>query len=499
MVRVNPEAVRKFKAAFRISQAGTSPDLVTNRSSIPESVRDLPGVKLVLDQLDARMDVLRQEALDLRSGKDTIFGNIVRDGGSSSKKVADLLDKDEVDLDQMRRVTGGKGAGKATNVQQAVAQAEEQLKDAVAAAMLQVASAKEDRGERIDALGDAMGFCTNETYTSPSRNSKLVEACAEALGLMLGLNLDGVRGASADALKSRYIDKVYALMKMDARAARDTGPRGKIEKLMFSLRAISPDSVEEGDNRALLQKLVASDIGNNVLMNSSRAGRYSEGGMEEKKLAPDVPEWPEGLTIPVKGNEAFRDIVSADLAQFAKTDAGQKLLEAIKATGKDVYVQPPSVASAQREGDDGEVFYAMSSSNGKVSYDPNNNIAGEEAGDEEWRKRDAAVSLYHEMIHGLIAGKGGETWVANNDPELELSITDTSDEAELRIVGIKLVTEIKGKRAVFNWDDPAYNPITVNQYRIDLAKSKGETKALLRPYYAKIPGQVKVSPTEVNI
>ena len=51
----------------------------------------------------------------------------------------------------------------------------------------------------------------------------------------------------------------------------------------------------------------------------------------------------------------------------------------------------------------------------------------------------------------------------------------------------------------FPFSDPTYNPITENNYRRALAKSKGERDFWLRPSYANVAGQVKLPTGKVPV
>lgn len=499
------DAYRSFKAAFRLSSVdGRSPDLLTHRDRIPSVVREDPRILAILENLDTKLDTLQEESLEGRKGKKVLMFTHTRDKGSSIKKVSDELGKKEVDLDVLADVKG-KGTDPAKEATRLAMEAEEALHDVMITAMLEASDEEEDPVQSLELLRRTVSLANDPVYGSDERRAKVVLAAAAALAEFLSVSMSALRGMSDTGLRAAYIDAVYAKFMIEKRAAKDTGARGKLDRLLSDVRLIDNATVPEGETRDLHKLLLDSGVGFNVVMNSSRAGKFSSGEVEEVKLKPDVEGWPEGLTIPTKGNEDFRDMVQEDLEEMAGTPAGKLLLEALKATGKEILVQVPSVANAKRIDDNGDVQYSNSSSNGKVSYDPENDIVGDGDGtgvgsgseSEAWRTRDPAISLYHEMIHALIASRGGESWSAKNNKDLVLKMGDQGENTELRIVGIKLITEIDGQRAVFPFDDPSYNPITENQYRISLAKSRSEDFAWLRPYYANVEGQQKISNPKV--
>lgn len=383
---------------------------------------------------------------------------------------------------------------------------ESQLQSAVVEDLFDQASQGATLKDSANLLLEAAGFLSVDGVAVPDGREKTVLAAGALLAKKLGLTEKKLRTGSPDELRGAYVDTVYMKLKIEKSANRDTGDLEPINSLLNQIGTWDEkDFKEGGEARALLTNLKAASLNNSIALNSSKAGKYSTGdAVTNKVTVPKAKNATKDVDLTVKGNKRFTDAVALALGDIGKTDAGKRLMEELSLAGKGVEINAPSLANAKRLDDQGNVQFTNSASNGKVAIDPENDVAGEDAtpdkiNSEPWRKREASVALYHEMIHVMIGHKGGEKWTAPSNDRAILSLSEQGDITELRIVGIDYEMDFEGQKVLFPFSSPAYNKITENAYRRDLARQKGETDVYLRPSYANVPGQKKLSGDKVPV
>ena len=487
------DAIVRFKTAFRGTTAQQQTPLLAHRVAIPDSVGNDPAVLRVLSSLDDDLDQAAQDATTARAGKQALGRKWSSDKASSLKQVADAIG-DQVDLDALEAVTKGKGQQPAQDALARVKDAEQQLQTAVADALFNQAddgtASLKDRVARVE---DAAKFLKQPGVEVDSAEDRLVLSLAGVLAAKLGLP-KSLKDATADEIKSAYLDKVYAPMTMAKKALKDGGEVGPIHEIILTLLTdvdrskLTPNGAAED----LVTKLASMKLDQKATLNTARAGKYSSGVQEDREVALSFDGTGAKCKLQVQGNKLFADMVETSLTDIGGTEAGKKLLGALaNAKDKKFQIVAPSVSSAQRLATDGTMLYSNSAGRGKVAFDPQNDLAGEDASPdklaaEKWRQRDPSVALYHEMIHALIGNNGGEDWTTSGKT---IRIGETGDVTELRIVGINYKTTIDGLEVTFPFADETYNPISENAYRKALAQKKG-VPPQVRPYYANVAGQI---------
>jgi len=116
-----------------------------------------------------------------------------------------------------------------------------------------------------------------------------------------------------------------------------------------------------------------------------------------------------GNNITIKGSQAFRDRVVADLAKLSATPTGDKLLDSIDAGNKKVTIQETSGGNECGYDSPNDRFVKPDGTNGSgsgstVSYNPNTTQIDD--GSEPWMTRPPEVGLGHELVHADDASKG---------------------------------------------------------------------------------------------
>jgi hypothetical protein len=383
---------------------------------------------------------------------------------------------------------------------------EEEAKKTVEVRDLKVAANAE-----IDAIGESL---EPGTFDAMPGDARLV-AAVRTLAKHLGLDVAGLAQLSADELTALYVDKVYAKVQMDRKANRETGAGGKVNEVLVKVLEADASQLPDGDDvKTVVQTVKAAKLGDRIAMGSKRAGKLTTGGTDTDTLTPSLPGWSDESQIKIDGNKDFRGKVAALLDVIADTKVGAALLAELgappeKAAEGEVHgtvkktvleIVPPAVSSAQRMTDDGTVMYSNSAAGTKIALDPDNHFVGENVGQgaqEPWRVRDAAVGLFHEMVHIYIKKKGGEVFTQEGET---LQISDQGDMAEIRIVGIPYEKPKKGGgKVTFPFHDRTFNPFTENEFRKQFAALKGETEFYLRPTYAKVVGQVPLPTTPQQV
>jgi hypothetical protein len=498
---IDAQDLVRFKTAFKGITAARETPLLAHKVAIPGAAGTSQRVLKILADLDDTLDQASGNALGKRTGKKVLGITVSSDKKSSLKQTSDAIG-DEVDLDALSDITKGKGQQDAQDALQSIKDSEGALQTAIVEELLEQAKDANTLEDHAARIGDAFTFLDQPGIAVDGGHDAMVLSLAGLIAKKLGMTETDILSASADQIKAAYLDTIYAKLKMENKANRDPGILKTIQALIEKLSQIDPAKLtQDGEAAAFQAKVLTAKLGDTIALNGARAGKYSVGTQETRSRTLKSSS---GQTSALKtqGNKLFSDAVSDALDKIGNTGAGKLLLDAVAATGKELTIMAPSVSSAQRVGQDGTTYYSNSAGNGRVALDPENDIAGEDAADdkidtEKWRQRDASVALYHEMIHALIGNKGGEVWVSREDKDVTLKLGDQGEYTELRIVGLDYVDDKRG--VTFPFSDPAYNPITENQFRIALAKKNGEKVAYLRPFYANVIGQVKLTTDKVSV
>lgn len=338
-----------------------------------------------------------------------------------------------------------------------------------------------------------------------------VMAVSNKLAQVMGISLDALKAMSPEDLKVDFIEKVYLDYSMKTKALKDTGEKGKlIEQIELSLSTvytpIDASKLPDGDAKDLYDKIKASQIDNPTAYRSSKAPKFIRGGSTDEKFQPDVKGWSKENEIQISGNADFQVKVKGLIETIKGVPVGQALLQGLgsaetvdedmvhdKAKNTVVKIAPPSISSVSRkDATTGDYMYSASAGGSSVAIDPDNPFVGEDVtkGEtEKWRIRDAAIGLFHEMIHAYLHKKGGEEFSAKEDESKKLKIGSQGGMSEVRITGVPYETEEGDNKYTYPFDDPEYNYISENTFRKEFAASKGLEEAYLRPSYGNQPGQ----------
>ena len=510
--------VVQFKMAFNGTLAKRDAPMLSGMQGLPDSVKNTQAVQDVMDALEAELGQLQGEAVSERTGKRVAGRTWVKDGKSTLKAVSDAL-ANGFDTDALEAVTGGKGQAKAQAAIAALKDAEKQLQQAVADELLQQADNAANDADRTHKLGQMVVVVGQSTAVATGVD-EVVERFGAVLERKLGLAAGDLATMTAAEFKAVYLDAVVAPAIMNQKAARVTTSGmnattgqpdldGQLSLLAVEIVQISFNKLTvNGDAARIHALLTQSNVGNKVMTNMSTAGKFTDEAWP--KRLKQLSSGGSTSTLKMGGNQDFQDKTSAALSTIDGIPEGRELFKALAETGHDVAINPPTIANAQRvdaatgttmfSNSAGCMNYRSPTVEGRVAFDPDNNVTGEDVTKvvaEPWRERDPSVVLYHEMIHTLIANKGGEIWhspmTRNEDKALEaLTVGFDGDVAELRIVGIDYKTVINGKELLFPFSDATYNPISENAYRRGFARAKGDPTVNLRPNYMDIQGQQKM-------
>jgi hypothetical protein len=498
--------IDRFKKAFKGTVAAKDTPLLAHKVALPPSVTGSDRLKKALEALEGKLSTMSADATAKRTGKKMFGSSWTKDSTSSLKQTADALDDEDVDLDALSNITRGKGQAEAQAALNELKNAEKLIQATVVDELIdQVATDTDPKGAatRTDEL---LAFLSQPGVQVTGAHDKAVLGVAKILAGCLNVTIDWLKKSTPDDLRAVYLDKLYGKLKMDTAASRDPGVMGPLYDALRKLQVVDASLLTPDSDAAILfNTFTAAKIGDNASLNQARAGKYSTGQQEARKAKyPSASADGKGCEVSFEGNKRFVDGVASALGDIAKTPAGKALLDALAKTGKPLKIQAPAISNAKSVGPDGSLVFGNSAGNGVVSVDPENNVAidGADSGKaatELWRQREASVALYHEMIHALIAKQGGETWKSPDAEDASVSFSDVGDITELRIVGIDYVMDHKGKKVRFPFSDPKYNPITENEYRRALARSKGQKDVYLRPSYANVAGQVPLSTDKVRV
>ena len=499
--------VTRFKKAFKGKVAERDTPLLAHKVKLPAAATSSDRVKKALSDLEAKLATMSSDATGKRTGTKALGRMWSKDKSSSLKETADTLDDEEVDLDALSNIIKGKGQAEAQAALNELKQAEKLIQTAVADELLDQAANATDALEAALRTEEVFNFLGEPGVNVVNAHDKAVIEVAKIIATCLRKPADWLKTATPDEICELYLDKLYGKLKMETKAARDPGVLKPLQNLLSQLDGMQVALLTPGgDAETMVNHVKLAKIGDTIALNQARAGKYSAGAQEtRKKKVEAASDKKKTCEVAVQGNKRFADAVDAALANIGKTPAGAALLEAFAQTGKPLTITAPSVSSAQSIAPDGSMVYSNSGGKGRVALDPENTVAGD-GGDpttadrEPWRKREASVALYHEMIHALIGNKdGGEPWTSPDDPTATLGLSEVGDVTELRIVGIDYLMDHKGKKVRFPFSDPRYNPITENAYRRELAKSNGETHFLFRPSYANVAGQVPLPTAKIPV
>jgi hypothetical protein len=350
-----------------------------------------------------------------------------------------------------------------------------------------------------------------------------VMVVSNKIAQVIGISLDQLKAMSPADLKIEFIENVYLEYSMKKKNLEDTGEKGKlIEQIDQALSTNVIDPVDaarlpEGDAKDLYDKIKASQIDNPTAYRSSKAPKFMRGGSVDEKYQPEIEDWSAKNEMKISGNDDFREKIKGLIDTINTVPVGQALLKGLGSApdvGEDmihdeakstvVSISPPSISSATRvDAETGAHMYSASAGGSSVVVDPDNPFVGSDIskGDTEpWRIRDAAIGLFHELIHTYLHKIGGEEFSSKENEDHKLKIGSQGGLSEVRITGVPYEENKDGGTYTYPFDDPKYNYISENTFRREFAASKEKAEVYLRPSYGNQPGQkpLGLGPTKLE-
>ncbi|MDX1616537.1 MAG: M91 family zinc metallopeptidase [Candidatus Promineifilaceae bacterium] len=338
--------------------------------------------------------------------------------------------------------------------------------------------------------------------------STAVMMMANRVAAAIGKSLTQMKAMSAEDLKMEYIEKVYLDYRIKSSAGLDTGEKGKLyDQLELNFSSIQADKLApESEAKELFEKIKASQIHDPVAYRSGRAPKFERGGTADEGIQPGVPGWSAQNQINITGNDDFRTKVKGLLDVIATVKVGREMLQGLGAAAEAnedmvhgdnrttvATISPPSISNVARlDAQSGPYMYKAAAGGASAVVDPDNPFVGSDLaqGDaEKWRIRDAAIGLFHELIHTYLHKIGGDEFAAKEDPSIKINPGSQGGLAEVRITGVPYEKEINGQTYTFPFDDPDYNYISENTFRREFAAAQGAEEVYLRPSYGNEPGQ----------
>jgi hypothetical protein len=389
------------------------------------------------------------------------------------------------------------------------------------------------RGAAVNERDDIMATMDDSLAGSLPADQQ-ADGLARTLSRYVGISVSDLLSLSDDEFRSLYIERVYIESVKAKKGAKGSDPAAKkLSDLVFTSKDYDFTALDDGPVKDLIAKIRATKLDNNGELGQLPAPALA--GSLSSVLTPEGMT--EGAGIQITGNQAMLDKTKEALDAIASTQIGKELFrllakygvkpdEATEEEGHEgrkpaqvvAKIWPSALATATDVNDKGDLTYGIAAGPGGVGFDPNSNRVGSEAqaDKEEWRKRDASVALFHELIHVLLAMRkkdDPERWDENGlvdgrEADGSVAMSDQGDMTECRIVGVAYETKLKGSDDVertvkLPFNDAKQNPLTENQFRLQLAKVKLEkddkapTKAFLRPGYSdQVKAQTKLTSDE---
>lgn len=360
------------------------------------------------------------------------------------------------------------------------------------------------------------------------------QGIARSLAKYLGTTCEALVALDDEAFVDLYVEDVYIESVKAKKGAKGARQEAKtLSDLVFTSKNYDFKDLEDGTVKDLVAKIRATKVDQNSELTQRAAPALA--GTRENHYRPRGMA--KGSGIAITGNDAMVDGTKAALRAISSTPIGRTLFAELSRHGMTeekavdgkghqgakprqivARIWPSSLATAADLNSKGQLTYNIAAGPGGVGFDPNSDRVGTEAqaSKEAWRKRDACVALFHELIHVLLAMRkdtSPERWdksgiLDGEGADGSISMSDQGDMAECRIVGVNFKARITGKdgkeRDVeLPFSDAKKNPMTENQFRLQLAQVKFDQgdgapdKAYLRPGYSdQVKAQVKLSEDE---
>lgn len=330
----------------------------------------------------------------------------------------------------------------------------------------------------------------------------LVNMVGENFAAQLGFGYDDFLSKSPAFIKDKFKTEIYLKARIKEQRAEDTGKEGAlIEQIDFMLNAnaVDENKLTDGSNaKKLITLLKTEGIGKSV--KNEYDPKFGQNANATEEYQPDIEGWNKSNFISLKGGDTFKAKIKGLVNIIYQTNVGKRLMSGLGgpsgAEGKSdanvhsenkkklVTLKPPSLVNIERQDSGtGENMYKNSAQAGIVSIDPSNNILGSEkqGQDEPWRRRDAVIALFHELVHVYAENVPDKPWESLEDPE---QTYNTNSQDETRVTGIKVQEERNGRTYTWPLQDPSYNYVSENTFRKEYAALKDEEEYYVRPYYS---------------
>jgi len=361
-------------------------------------------------------------------------------------------------------------------------------------------------GEVQKERGNLLSTIDTATYLK-LKPDRATESLVFSLMRALAIDQTQLKAMTPDTLRSAYINKVLLPFQIDRKAGKLDAPSEMVTKIMYQVGLVDLAKMPDGDTKDAIDKMKQAGLHETNNLMDQPAPKFASGGVSTDQVKPSVPGWADTSTIAITGNLDYRDKVKAMIPIIAGTPVGQMLLAKLGGDEPDigdgkhpankaavVEIKLPPLKVLDYQAPSGDMVYSNSGGKGAVTFDADSSMIGKpgEEVSEPWRLREPVIGLFHELVHVLLAKTDGETWKEAGE---KMQVGVNGDVPELRIVGV----DYKAKKAdgsgevVFPFSNPARNPITENEFRKQYAASKGLSTFLLRPKYARVPGQVELS------